>query len=160
MRLRMRALAAIITLALPLAGCNTSSNGQAPTTEPPSTSTETSTAADGSSSQPAAVPSSAGAADSIPITIDIDRGIVTGTLSGNATARSLIGQLPLMLSFRDYGGQEKIAELPKALSLDGVPARRQRRTTDHWLLRARPSPRPVLRVRRVLPLYCADRIVR
>jgi hypothetical protein len=122
MRLKKRALAAIIVLALPLAGCSTSSNGPASTTEPTSSPTETSTAADGSTSQPAPVPSSAGAADSTPITIDIDGGTVTGTLSSNATARSLIGQLPLTLSFRDYGGQEKIAELPEPLSLDGVPA--------------------------------------
>ncbi|WP_146069200.1 cyclophilin-like fold protein [Arthrobacter sp. ZGTC412] len=99
MRLNMRALAATIMLALPLAGCNTSSNGPASTTEPPSSP-----------------------ADSTPITIDIDGETMTGTLSSNATARSLIGQLPLTLSFRDYGGQEKIAELPEALSLDGVPA--------------------------------------
>ena len=122
MRLKKRALAAIIVLALPLAGCSTSSNGPASTTEPPSSTTETSTAPEGASSQPAPVPSSAGAADSTPITINIDGGTVTGTLSSNATARSLIGQLPLTLSFRDYGGQEKIAELPEPLSLDGVPA--------------------------------------
>ena len=36
---------------------------------------------------------------------------MTGTLSGNAAARSLIEQLPLTLSFRDYGGQEKIVKL-------------------------------------------------
>ncbi|WP_163167735.1 cyclophilin-like fold protein [Arthrobacter sp. Alg241-R88] len=120
MRLKMRALVAIIALAVPLAGCNTTSNGPASTPEPPSSPTETSTAAEGSSSQPSPVPSSP--ADSTPITIEIDGGTVTGTLSGNATARSLIGQLPLTLSFRDYGGQEKIAELPEALSLDGVPA--------------------------------------
>jgi hypothetical protein len=47
---------------------------------------------------------------------------ITGTLSGNATARSLIRQLPLKLSFTDYGGQEKLAELPAPLSLDGVPS--------------------------------------
>lgn len=119
MRLKMRALAAIIVLVLPLAGCSTSSNGTASTTEPPSSPLETPTAADGTSSQPAPVPSSA---DSTSITIDFDGGTVTGTLSSNATARSLIGQLPLTLSFRDYGGQEKIAELPEPLSLDGVPA--------------------------------------
>lgn len=52
----------------------------------------------------------------------LDGGTVTGALSSNATARSLIQQLPLTLSFRDYGGQEKISDLPEALSLDGVPA--------------------------------------
>jgi hypothetical protein len=101
MHLKKPALVAIVALALPLAGCNTASNGPASTTQPPS---------------------SAAATDVTPITIDIDGETVKGTLSGNATARSLISQLPLTLSFRDYGGQEKIAGLPEALSLDGVPA--------------------------------------
>lgn len=57
-----------------------------------------------------------------PITLRIDGGTVTGTLSGSATARSMIDQLPLTLSFSDYDGQEKLAELPAPLSLDGVPA--------------------------------------
>jgi hypothetical protein len=121
MHLKTLALAAIFVLALPLAGCSTPSNGPASTTELPSSPTETSTAA-GGASQPSPVPSSEGAADNTPVTIDIDGETVTGTLSSNATARSLIGQLPLTLSFRDYGGQEKIADLPEALSLDGVPA--------------------------------------
>jgi hypothetical protein len=67
-------------------------------------------------------PTSASAAESTPITIQIDGEIVPGTLSSNAAARSLIEQLPLELSFSDHGGQEKGAELPEPLSLDGVPA--------------------------------------
>jgi len=126
MHLKTLALAAIFVLALPLAGCSTPSDGPASTTEPPSSpylspAPETSTAA-GGASHPSPVPSSEGTAENTPVTIDIDGETVTGTLSGNATARSLIGQLPLTLSFRDYGRQEKIAELPEALSLDGVPA--------------------------------------
>ncbi|MCY1674935.1 cyclophilin-like fold protein [Pseudarthrobacter sp. SL88] len=83
---------------------------------------EGSTETHGSPSQPSPVPSSANVADSTPITIDIGGGVVTGRLSGNATARSLAGMLPVTLSFRDYGGQEKIAVLPEPLPLDGVPA--------------------------------------
>lgn len=62
------------------------------------------------------------AAEGTPISIRFDGRTVTGTLSGNATARSLIRQLPLKLSFSDYDGQEKLAGLPESLSLDGVPA--------------------------------------
>ncbi|MET3934705.1 cyclophilin-like fold protein [Arthrobacter sp. OAP107] len=62
------------------------------------------------------------AAEGTPISIRIDGRTLTGTLSGNATARSLIRQLPVTLSFSDYGGQEKLAGLPESLSLDGVPA--------------------------------------
>jgi hypothetical protein len=61
-------------------------------------------------------------AEGTPISIRIEGKTVTGSLSGNATARSLIKQLPLTLSFSDYGGQEKLAELPEPLALDGVPA--------------------------------------
>lgn len=57
-----------------------------------------------------------------PITLRIDGGTVTGALAGNATARSLVEQLPVTLSFSDYGGQEKLARLPVPLSIDGVPA--------------------------------------
>ncbi|MEW1985905.1 cyclophilin-like fold protein [Pseudarthrobacter oxydans] len=121
MQLKTLALAAIIALVLPLAGCKTSPNGPAPITELPTSPQEASSTAAGSS-PPSQGLSAATAAETTPITIDIDGGTVTGALSSNATARSLIQQLPLTLSFRDYGGQEKIADLPEALSLDGVPA--------------------------------------
>jgi hypothetical protein len=108
MRLTKPTLAALIALALSLAGCSTPSNGPASTTPPPS--------------PPETTPAAAGSSQLTPITIQIDGETVTGTLSGNAAARSLIEQLPLTLSFGDYGGKEKIAELPEPLSLDGVPA--------------------------------------
>lgn len=48
--------------------------------------------------------------------------VLTGRLWDNATARDLIAQLPLTLTFSDYGGQEKLAPLPRKLSLGGAPA--------------------------------------
>ena len=48
--------------------------------------------------------------------------VLTGRLWDNATARDLIAQLPLTLTFRDFNGVEKIAQLPRKLSMDGVPA--------------------------------------
>ena len=45
---------------------------------------------------------------------------VRGSLQDNAATASLLAQLPLQLSFSDFGGQEKIAPLPAALSLDGI----------------------------------------
>jgi hypothetical protein len=63
------------------------------------------------------------AAAGTPITLDIEGTTVTGTLFDNTAARSLIDQLPLELTFTDYGGQEKIADLPAPLSLEGMPAR-------------------------------------
>jgi hypothetical protein len=47
--------------------------------------------------------------------------VLTGRLWDNATARDLIAQLPLSLTFRDFNGVEKVATLPQKLSMDGVP---------------------------------------
>lgn len=44
-------------------------------------------------------------------------------LADSAPTRDLLAQLPLTLSFRDFGGQEKLATLPEPLSMEGVPAR-------------------------------------
>jgi hypothetical protein len=43
-------------------------------------------------------------------------------LADNPTARDLVDQLPLTLRFRDFNRVEKIAELPRPLTTDGVPA--------------------------------------
>jgi hypothetical protein len=56
------------------------------------------------------------------VTIDINGKTVTGTLSDNAATASLIHELPLTLTFTDLGGQEKIADLPAPLSLEGLSA--------------------------------------
>ena len=47
---------------------------------------------------------------------------VRGSLQDNAATASLLAQLPLQLSFTDFGGQEKIAPLPTPLSLEGMPS--------------------------------------
>jgi hypothetical protein len=57
-----------------------------------------------------------------PIRVIIGDTVLTGRLWGNATARDLIAQLPLTLTFRDFNSVEKIAQLPRKLSMDGVPA--------------------------------------
>jgi hypothetical protein len=46
---------------------------------------------------------------------------VAGKLDGSAASSSLISQLPLALTFRDYGEQEKLAALPQPLDLAGAP---------------------------------------
>ena len=43
-------------------------------------------------------------------------------LADNPTARDLVDQLPLTLRFWDFNGVEKIAKLPRPLTMDGVPA--------------------------------------
>lgn len=60
--------------------------------------------------------------DTTTIVITIAGTAVRGTLRDNAATASLLSQLPLDLDFADFGGQEKIARLPAALALDGMPA--------------------------------------
>lgn len=47
---------------------------------------------------------------------------ITAQLADNPTAQDLTDQLPLSLTFRDFNGVEKVAELPRPLTMDGVPA--------------------------------------
>ena len=58
-----------------------------------------------------------------PITIDIGGSAFVGPLDASTIAASFAAQLPLTLSFEDYGGQEKIAPLPVAPDTSGAPAR-------------------------------------
>jgi hypothetical protein len=46
--------------------------------------------------------------------------VLTARLADNATARDLAGQLPLTLTFKDFNKVEKIAKLPRPLSMAGV----------------------------------------
>ena len=62
------------------------------------------------------------AASETPIRVIVGNTVLTGRLWDSATARDLIAQLPLTLTFRDFNRVEKIAQLPRKLSLDGVPA--------------------------------------
>ena len=56
------------------------------------------------------------------IRISVDGRTLTARLADNATARDLLDQLPLTLRFRDFNHVEKIAKLPRPLTLDGAPA--------------------------------------
>ncbi len=62
------------------------------------------------------------AASETPIQVIVGDTVLPARLWDNATARDLIAQLPLTLTFRDFNGVEKIAQLPRTLSMDGVPA--------------------------------------
>lgn len=68
------------------------------------------------------VPTSRPVAGETQIRVSIGDTVLTGRLWDNATARDLIVQLPLTLTFRDFNGLEKISQLPRKLSMDGVPA--------------------------------------
>ncbi|MDV3133642.1 cyclophilin-like fold protein [Mycobacterium sp. 29Ha] len=47
---------------------------------------------------------------------------IAAQLADNPTAIELAAQLPMTLSFRDLNAVEKIARLPRPLTMDGVPA--------------------------------------
>jgi hypothetical protein len=68
------------------------------------------------------MPTNQRATSETPIRVIIGDTVLTGRLWDNATARDLIAQLPLTLTFRDFNRVEKIAQLPRKLSMDGVPA--------------------------------------
>ncbi|WP_457963725.1 cyclophilin-like fold protein [Arthrobacter sp. D1-29] len=111
---RLAIIAAILVLAFAAVTACGSSDG-APTADQPLPTPQTST-------EDTATMQSSPMANGTPITINIDGRAVKGILHDNATARSLIGQLPLTLTFKDHGGQEKSARLPAPLSLEGMPA--------------------------------------
>jgi hypothetical protein len=68
------------------------------------------------------MPTSQPATRETPIRVITGNTVLTGRLWDNATARDLIAQLPLTLTFRDFNSVEKIGQLPQRLSMDGVPA--------------------------------------
>ncbi len=67
------------------------------------------------------MPTSQPAAGETKIRVTIGDTVLTGRLWDNATARDLISQLPLTLNFRDFNAVEKIAQVPRKLSMAGVP---------------------------------------
>jgi hypothetical protein len=68
------------------------------------------------------MPTSQPTASETQIRVIVGDTVLTGRLRDNATARDLIAQLPLTLTFRDFNNLEKIALLPRELSMEGVPA--------------------------------------
>jgi hypothetical protein len=72
---------------------------------------------------PAETPSHPAAEESsmTTIRITVDGRPIKAHLADNPTAQDLAGRLPLTLEFRDFNGLEKIGEIPRALTMDGVP---------------------------------------
>jgi hypothetical protein len=56
------------------------------------------------------------------IRITVSGQSITAQLADNPTGQDLAAQLPLTLSIRDFNRVEKIADLPRPLTTDGVPA--------------------------------------
>jgi hypothetical protein len=98
--------------------------GEAPGGEAPgSPSSPSRTPASATAPSPSAASSaSSPATGETPIKIMIADTVITARLADNATARDLAAQLPLTLTFTDFNQVEKIAKLPRPLTMDGVPA--------------------------------------
>lgn len=56
-----------------------------------------------------------------PIRITIGEQVLAATVWGNPPGSSLLDQLPVTLSFEDYGDQEVIATPPRPLTMAGMP---------------------------------------
>lgn len=91
--------------------------GDSADTASPSASSSASSAPESES------PSSPGGrtADSTPIRVTIGDTVLSARLWDNATARDLIGQLPVTVEFSDLMDAEKAGHLPQELSTDGMP---------------------------------------
>lgn len=56
------------------------------------------------------------------ISIEIEGVTITATLDDSESARDFASLLPLSLTLEDYAATEKISDLPRRLSTQGVPA--------------------------------------
>ncbi len=56
------------------------------------------------------------------IRITVDDQVLTAQLADNPTAEDLAAQVPLTLNIRDFNRLEKVAKLPRPLTMEGVPA--------------------------------------
>jgi hypothetical protein len=97
-----------------IAGCTTPSG---PTTAGRNTATPSASAG-----QPAPEASNEKESTMTPVRVTVHGQTHTAQIGDNPTARYLVDQLPLTLTFRDFNGVEKIAKLPRALTTQGVPA--------------------------------------
>jgi hypothetical protein len=116
--------AAVLTTTAACAG--TPPAADAPGTPPPrSSSSAPRTPADTPTSPPARPPSASPSQEADTVTtirITVGGETVTGELNDTPTAQDLARQLPLTITLDDLNGVEKVGELPRPLTMDGVPA--------------------------------------
>ena len=119
-RLRQTRHLAVAVLVVLLVACAESPAGTQPTTagEPASPTSASPATAQPSTSQP----SSEERDPVATIRITVDDQVITAQLADNPTAQDLAAQLPLTLNIRDFNRLEKVAKLPRPLTMEGVPA--------------------------------------
>ena len=116
------AIAAVVAGALTLIGCTPGPASAGSQSTVPSATPRASVAG---SPAPTPIPTTQTPEASVSetsITITVEETTITANLHPSAATSSLLAQLPLELSFQDFGGQEKIARLPAPLELAGMPA--------------------------------------
>jgi hypothetical protein len=120
-RLAIAILAIPAVLTTACAGANTESpEGYRPTVAGASGRPATTPT---SSSEPPSSQSNSEEPDTLTtIRITVGSQTITAQLADNPTAQDLASQLPLNLSIGDFNRVEKIADLPRPLTTDGVPA--------------------------------------
>jgi len=120
-RLRQTRHLAVAVLVVLLTACAESPAGAPqPTTagEPASPPSASPTTSQPSTNQPSTE-------ERDPVTtirITVDDQVITTQLADNPTAQDLAAQLPLTLNIRDFNRLEKVAKLPRPLTMEGVPA--------------------------------------
>lgn len=118
------------TVAFALAACMTltACSSVEPESESTTTDPATPTLSPTTSVTPALTPTetapepSGEAVTEIPIRITIGDQTLEARLWDNPAAQSLTDQLPLILDFSDYGGQEVLATPPRPLTMEGMPS--------------------------------------
>jgi len=113
--MQLNALLAVVAMTVGLTGCGRGSDGNAAEESVAPATVATPSEANATPSPSAAAPTST------PLVVEFQGQQVTGQLDGSAASASLLAQLPLTLTFSDFGGQEKIADLPAPLGLDDAP---------------------------------------
>ena len=73
-------------------------------------------------SDPNASPTSPESDTVTTIRITVAGQTITGELNDTPTAQDLADQLPVEVTLADFNGVEKVGELPRLLTMDGVPA--------------------------------------
>jgi hypothetical protein len=71
--------------------------------------------------EPSAAPASQGK-DKMKIKLKLENKTLTATLHDTPSARDFASMLPLTLTLEDYNNTEKVSDLPRKLTTEGVPA--------------------------------------
>lgn len=117
---RIFAVMAAVAVCAGLTACSSEEPVAEPSTAPPTIAAPSPTATP--EPEPTAAPEQEEDAAGAAIHILIDDQVLDAALWDNPAAQDLIDQLPLTLEFSDYVRQEVLAELPRALTMEGMPS--------------------------------------